>query len=870
MTDLLTQKSLYQNLEQSFGISFDKYEISDDPGEVLEFDKTTHIKNPFFVTIDEGNTKRISRKELCDKYKRVLVLSRKNTEEKNDSVLMEFMDNIISYEFLRTVGEMFTLSFVNISILRHSGHYRDSKIISREFLEAFNSNSLELNEEEIVLFMGEQPESEVRKYTNLYNNWFDFKTVIDMKSIANYNATETYFPISSKLSMIMRNVKETTYWENIYNCMLSFTSQYKNRNMRLKNKIIATSLEYINELKTSYTFNHSDLNKSSYVDGSSANGILTTYYQSKSSDITKESINSYFRMTSNNKELFEMFNTLLISKNYCHLVLNNSTVLEIMEPIIKKCLPLYRYLFGYAWTCMYMEESITKTRTVKTDRYVFDIETANKLPYFPYLATDLRSNPYLPILVSDKEINSDNNCLGLKQYLNFDNYGISTLADFERKFNLFATRDSKLSLFTNMDWSSLAICGSVMSACVPKESPLLGQFTTGVSEDENLLMFFEEYYQNSDIDMMCNEPTVFGFMDRVNHVYTTIGQNLNSQTGKKCKININSHTSCRILVSKKYYEIISPIEKDVLVSDFLTDSVKQELYKYYMDIKLKKNIVDREYLKLNPKSLSDDYLKLVEMEDVIYTLIPEITNANEGQDTTFTLRINDILEDKVSEEDNHILIQIDEGLKFKINSSSLQHSIEIFRTKYLDFFSCVSKFHLPCVRSYYDGANIYLLPSCISAYMTGINIDYKYFAGKNNPIEILNKYRMRGFGTLLNEKEKISMVEYICSDAKWNSLLPVDLHNKDSINALFGTLSSSHTLFKPRSVLEGLPVQIYTKLKYQYYSNSKDLDKYYAKKSGYHPKKVCVDYNKLKTIDGNGNLIPIKKWVLEAGAELLI
>ena len=91
--------------------------------------------------------------------------------------------------------------------------------------------------------------------------------------------------------------------------------------------------------------------------------------------------------------------------------------------------------------------------------------------------------------------------------------------------------------------------------------------------------------------------------------------------------------------------------------------------------------------------------------------------------------------------------------KYNITSPFLNHDIEIFRNKNSDPFSLISKFHLNCVRGYYDGISVKLLPSCVSALKTLVNMDFKYFAGKRNPYQIINKYRMRGFGTILNKKE---------------------------------------------------------------------------------------------------------------------
>jgi hypothetical protein len=42
--------------------------------------------------------------------------------------------------------------------------------------------------------------------------------------------------------------------------------------------------------------------------------------------------------------------------------------------------------------------------------------------------------------------------------------------------------------------------------------------------------------------------------------------------------------------------------------------------------------------------------------------------------------------------------------------------------------------------------------------VVSINIDYKYFAGAKDPIEVLNKYRMRGYSVYLNDKEKVYVI----------------------------------------------------------------------------------------------------------------
>jgi len=114
-----------------------------------------------------------------------------------------------------------------------------------------------------------------------------------------------------------------------------------------------------------------------------------------------------------------------------------------------------------------------------------------------------------------------------------------------------------------------------------------------------------------------------------------------------------------------------------------------------------------------------------------------------------------------------------ENIKYNVTSPYLTRKFEIFRIRY-NFLATTSRFHLPCVRGYYNGEKVYLIPSAISALLTNICIDYKYFAGVRSPFEIILKYNFRGFSLILNKKEMIKLVEYIKNTEKWSKLYKVD------------------------------------------------------------------------------------------------
>jgi hypothetical protein len=85
----------------------------------------------------------------------------------------------------------------------------------------------------------------------------------------------------------------------------------------------------------------------------------------------------------------------------------------------------------------------------------------------------------------------------------------------------------------------------------------------------------------------------------------------------------------------------------------------------------------------------------------------------------------------------------------------MHRKFEIFKCKNNNIFSVISNFHLDFVRAFWNGKTVIMLPSFISSMMIQLSTDYKYFASKHDPIKIINKYRSRNMGIILNSKEKI-------------------------------------------------------------------------------------------------------------------
>ena len=233
--------------------------------------------------------------------------------------------------------------------------------------------------------------------------------------------------------------------------------------------------------------------------------------------------------------------------------------------------------------------------------------------------------------------------------------------------------------------------------------------------------------------------------------------------------------------------------------------------------------------------------------------------------------MNDIKLDneKVSSDKNIIILKVAENIKFKIRSNKLLHCIEAFRAKSKDFFAVVGRFHLPCVRGYYNGETVYLEPSCISANMTYINIDYKYFAGVRDPIEILNKYRSRGFGIILNKDEKQHMLYYNQNIPNIANMFNINGKSKDSFKNIFGFKDINSNIYKIGHFDKGFPMDVYNKIDMKSIKTIDDLQHIYKSNYNYNASISGLNMFKFKTINSNGSINPLQKWVIEACWNLL-
>ena len=823
------------------------------------------IGNKLLLPVNSTHVE-IKMENVSKHFQHVFVLVKKNDSTINPNIYKKYIDN----ETLNIIYDELIIWKASLHILKNKNIFEKLSILPKDNLQKFNQFNFELGDnnlivpilnisfKNIIVYLSES--SKLDKIYNLLvmSQYFDD----NFSNIKNKMYLETH----------IKNMEESTYWTLPYNCFPNLTKSFKSRKFHnnYKKKLVGKENNKIKDNnKDNEHYLEMIFSVRKYIDASSViqQAGYKSYYLNGESTFTKKEINQLFLLMDNQNKYY-LFSNLLVSKKYCDLVINNSELLVLMHPILKENAEIFRYLFGYAWLKLYFDESIKKSNLKTTDECVFNINTASVLPIYPFSHYYPKFNPYMPIMVDDKVLDSLNNINGLYNFVEHTHNvnGICNLIEFRERLNLFVMGNVNADLFHDIEWEKMkiAIGGSVMSACIQKNHPLLNLF----NEDGNnkLIRFFNEYYAQSDIDVMFLTSDLFDYMSNIKKFYN--------------QIVVNTCNLCSPYAEPNHIKLIPKFQINFCIKDtwIMNNLVKEDLS--FENIYNKKD--DPNIKKLFFPALKEEVEKMIknkfldkseeEMND-IRNIYPDYFLKAEEYD--FKLHIfvtkektvnNKETENKVKPE-----LEIKINYKYTISSPHFNHSIEIFMNKTDDHMSLVSQFHLPCVRAFYNGDNVYMTPSCISAHMTLMNIDYKYFAGSKDPIEIINKNRMRGFGTWLNETEIKSLITYSAEVDWWNSLYGVNKINPNIAN-IRGCLNFNDKLLHPRLVHvdlfhDAVPVNLqdgYKQIPAGAIYNTKDHLNETIKKNNNLTNLSKLKISDFQVINKDGSINPLQKWVIEA------
>lgn len=706
-------------------------------------------------------------------------------------------DNIFNKKVDKSLLDNYTLVRVRINTFMHLRE--NFWIISGNTLNKFFSNNFLDNE--IILPLYYLNKDHIKNLLKLENGITTMQESMNLLNILDYIQKE-YLNSTQYLNFcnMIFNSNDGMYWANQTNCKQNITLFFIERTFKLSDFAKITDEEIRKIVQKIDTEGDNDnylsflYRKKLYVDVSS--GLKKKGY--KLYNITQNPLTEKLNNTSftniinkliDNKQykiMLYLLLTVMKSKELCHLVVNNVEILKLMNKkidyfgnsIFNRFMPIIHYILRYVWITFYTEEAIKNSYSKKTDRYIMTADTASLLPVFPYDNSDYRTSPYLPILVMKNIVNIEQNLQGVGMIYK-DNkfpYGISTKEEFEEKLNIFMTKDPNVKIFENFEWNkyNYAISGSVMTACAIKKNPL-----------EYLHASFNEYldtyYKTSDLDIMSSYHN-FDFVDATHYLVNTLKKNIKKNYNVDAIVFLVPAKTVNIIFDITY-ATENIVDDNITLEDVIKDlnqaKIKDKVYKIYLKEKLKMIQANKD-TKYWDNEIYNDVFDIVPIEKISIVLLNKEKNK----------------------------FSYTENLKYKISTEFITRSIELFSVYGFDHFTVVAKFHLPCVRAYYNGDNVYMTPSFISAAMTFMNIDYKFFSGSYHPCELILKYHTRGFGLYLNDHEKVKFVNYACSVHKWKKELNIDILQPTTINKIFGSKTIYHPFYNKKNIQNTTSISI--------------------------------------------------------------
>jgi hypothetical protein len=150
------------------------------------------------------------------------------------------------------------------------------------------------------------------------------------------------------------------------------------------------------------------------------------------------------------------------------------------------------------------------------------------------------------------------------------------------------------------------------------------------------------------------------------------------------------------------------------------------------------------------------------------------------------------------------------AVKYALYGPGLVRPMEIFRIFYSPL-KMVKKFHVNCVKMYYDGAQVLMFRACLASLLTGVGDYYDWWSCNKIPTDVLMKYEQRGISIIHNRVERLTTSNYVSSDDRWSPILrelKIDPAN------IYCAVSHRHPFFKPsmfdsgvRKTLRPFPVE---------------------------------------------------------------
>ena len=303
--------------------------------------------------------------------------------------------------------------------------------------------------------------------------------------------------------------------------------------------------------------------------------------------------------------------------------------------------------------------------------------------------------------------------------------GICDMETFQQRLEAFIGSAMYHILRTPLFLGTVCLVGSCIPACAVKRVPV-----PGLSWED----YISSTYADSDVDMIIERRMFSQYVERLSRIHAYL----------LTRDDVDHFEVIRSSVY--YYSDISTLSEEEFAETV------REFYE--------------------PEGLYHQFLSRINITEEMRAMMVDMSPTIHRQDMHM---YHKEYREAYRHEDTYIRRGfMCDNIRIKYWLRGAPRPFEIFWTP--NSRSMVGRFHLPCVRAYYDVSmprTLVMHPSFIDAMKTGCNQDYKYFASSRAPMNIIHKYHRRGFGTLLNRVEMEQYQAYLTENGLSSPVWPM-------------------------------------------------------------------------------------------------
>jgi len=460
--------------------------------------------------------------------------------------------------------------------------------------------------------------------------------------------------------------------------------------------------------------------------------------------------------------------TILLSFEYCHLAMRCPYLKDVVAINTE-----LSFCIIYAMRILYLEEksrfgNFTRAPTTSyDDRFIFKLGDVEGLPYYPKYTPD---NPYFV---------EPGMGAYYKQQLSIPSFISGQRGIYDREKALERLDEFTGGVLKNIQWKykgvRTALCGSTIPAV----------FIKNVLESYiDHKHYFQEYYPAFNTNIVREpEETLEMKVEIVQHYVVESSE----------EPSVESESSITDLSEEPEPEIDLSLNELQVAHDHLLQvrekhgPVSQRRPRRLMR-KGSSEIAESQYLSAKSNYEAEQRLNAEEIElaDVELADVPIDNKLTEDEkiwdkftdidlmvetddyelfDEIANLHFEAVLASASNSRYTPYLKLLYTENKYKYKIYGLPRSIEIFMVNSIP--GVISKFHMAPVRAWWDGDDLHMLPTFITAAMTSVCFDLRWISCSKDVRDIVLKYFQRGFSQILNKEECLNLASYINTNPRW-------------------------------------------------------------------------------------------------------